>query len=402
MKQVVIVIPIYKENLKLSEKTALEQAYKVLGGYDICFMAPERMKGLLESRGERAEYWPDDCFLSTRTYSHLLLTDEFYSRFASYEYMLLYQLDAFVFSDKLREFCSLGFDYIGAPMPHWTGWKHTKVGNGGFSLRKISACWKVTRKKQEIYKRTGRGEEFEFAEDKFFGYCGYDEQVAFNTPNVKTALHFAIEYDAMKVYDRLSKDNLPFGCHAWSKPWYWRIWEPFIKPWAARWEAIRSEELEKLPVVSYKELRKRALVRYLVLRLCRNEKISDKVIETIIPKETQYVLWGGGKIGRITKALLERYDRHICCFIDSRKRMTEMDDIEVLPPEKLVEVMSGSKVIVSVTKVTYVKEITSFLEKMGLASGRDFLTYDEISNCLAKYYWSRSANRWLGRETMNL
>ena len=395
MKQAVVVIPIYREILKLSEKAALEQVRRVLGAYDICFMAPERMKGFLEHRGEWGEYWPDDCFADVRAYSHLLLTEEFYSRFI--EYMLLYQLDAFVFSDRLQEFCLMGYDYIGAPMPHWTGWKHTKVGNGGLSLRKISACLDVTKNKQEIYKRTGRGDEFEFAEDKFFGYCGYDEQILFTTPDARTALSFAVEYDVMKAYSRLSEDNLPFGCHAWSKAWYWRIWEPFIRPRVADWETIRGQELEKLPIISYREFRQKALVQYLVHRLCRNEKISDKVIATIIPKETQYVLWGGGKIGRITKALLERYDRHICCFIDSRKRMTEMDGIEVLPPEKLVEFMSGSKVIVSVTKDKYVKEITSSLKKMGLASGRDFMTYEEISTCLAKHYWRRSANIWLGR-----
>ena len=379
MKQAVVVIPIYRENLKLSEKAALEQVRRVLGAYDICFMAPERMKKFLESKGVRAEYWPDACFVSTRTYSHLLLTDEFYSRFAGYEYMLLYQLDAFVFFDKLQEFCSLGYDYIGAPMPQWTGWRHKKVGNGGLSLRKISACLEVTRNKQEIYKQTGRGDEFEFAEDKFFGYCGYDEQILFTTPDVSTALSFAVEYDVMKVYSKLTEDNLPFGCHAWPKAWYWRIWEPFISPRVANWELVRDHELEKLPSISYREMRRRGLVQYIIRRLCRNEKISENVISDIIPKETRCVCWGGGEIGRRTKALLERCGRHIHCFIDKKKPMTEIDGIKVLPSEKLVEVMTGRKIIVSVTKDKYVKEITSCMERMGLEAEKDYVTYDEIS-----------------------
>ena len=42
--------------------------------------------------------------------------DTLYSRFEKYEYMLIYQLDAFVFSDRLMEFVEAGYDYIGAPL----------------------------------------------------------------------------------------------------------------------------------------------------------------------------------------------------------------------------------------------------------------------------------------------
>lgn len=396
MKQAVVVIPIYREILKLSEKAALEQVRRVLGAYDICFMAPERMKGFLEHRGEWGEYWPDDCFADVRAYSHLLLTEEFYSRFIEYEYMLLYQLDAFVFSDRLQEFCLMGYDYIGAPMPHWTGWKHTKVGNGGLSLRKISACLDVTKNKQEIYKRTGRGDEFEFAEDKFFGYCGYDEQILFTTPDARTALSFAVEYDVMKAYSRLSEDNLPFGCHAWSKAWYWRIWEPFIRIRAIDWEAIRTQELEIMPSISYSELRCKALMQYLIRRLCRNERLPEADIDAIIPQGTTCVLWGGGEIGGRTKTLLEKCGRKIRCFIDSSKKLTEIEEIEVLPPERLAETMSSSKVIISVTKDKYVKEIISSLDRMGLDAGREYVAYEDICFCLVKHYWRRSVGRWLG------
>lgn len=398
MKQVVVVIPIYKEKLKLSEKAALEQARNILGEYDICFMAPERMRAFLESNGERAEYWADECFANVRAYSHLLLTEEFYNRFADYEYMLIYQLDAFVFSDRLLEFCSLGYDYIGAPMPHWTGWKHTKVGNGGFSLRKISSCLRVVKDKNEIYGRTGRGAEFEWAEDKFFGYCGYDKQIKFTTPDTGTALNFAVEFDVMRVYRTLSESNLPFGCHAWSKAWYWRIWEPFIRQRIANWEIIKEQELEKLPLINYEQFRQKTLARYLVRRLCRKKRISEEFLGDIIPKDTKCVLWGCGKIGSRAKVLLEKCGREIKCFIDSQKQMVEMDGIQVLPPEKLAEVIAGSKIIVSVTQDKYLEEITFSLEKMGIENGSGYMTYEEIIAHLAKRYWCSGANRWLGRE----
>ena len=109
------------------------------------------------------------------------------------------------------------------------------------------------------------------------------------------------------------------------------------------------------------------------------------------------MLWGSGEIGSRAKVLLKRCGRHVRCFIDSQRRLTEIDGIEVLPPEKLSEVVSGSKVIVSVTKDKYVKEITSSLGRMGLVAGKDYVTYDEMISCLANYYWRRSGNRWLGR-----
>lgn len=45
-----------------------------------------------------------------------MLEADFYRRFGKYKYMLIYQLDAFVFSDKLLDFCEMGYDYIGAPV----------------------------------------------------------------------------------------------------------------------------------------------------------------------------------------------------------------------------------------------------------------------------------------------
>ena len=50
-----------------------------------------------------------------RSYSDYVLSSEFYDTFKAYDYMLLYQLDAFVFEDRLMEFWELKYDYIGAP-----------------------------------------------------------------------------------------------------------------------------------------------------------------------------------------------------------------------------------------------------------------------------------------------
>jgi hypothetical protein len=63
----------------------------------------------------------------------------FYEVFRQYEYMLIYQLDCWVFRDELEMWCDKGYDYIGAPFfVKWFVDRGIYVGNGGFSLRKIS------------------------------------------------------------------------------------------------------------------------------------------------------------------------------------------------------------------------------------------------------------------------
>ena len=68
----------------------------------------------------------------------LLLSRRFYEAFARYDFVLIYHLDALVFSDQLASWCAAGYDYIGAPWLVSPDTPHIfteKVGNGGFSLR---------------------------------------------------------------------------------------------------------------------------------------------------------------------------------------------------------------------------------------------------------------------------
>ncbi len=397
MYDVVIVTPIYKrlEDLKCSEKASLVQLHKELKRYDICFIAPEKLKGKIENYDIRVEYFPNSCFDSVRAYSRLLLTEDFYNRFSTYEYMLLYQLDAFVFSDRLQEFCNMNYDYIGAPMPIWTGWKNMKVGNGGFSLRKISSCLRVVKQKKEIYARTGMEEECEWDEDKFFGLCGADKDIYFSVPDTKTALKFAIEYDVMKSYDKLSMDNLPFGCHAWSKARYWRIWEPYLREYISNWKEVKDCELMGLPYTTYREERYMALMRFLVKRYCVTaEKIYyDCVVERMIPTSEEYLLWGTGKIGQETLALLEVFPRKVRCFVDSNTNIKEFNAIDVLSPKDALQNWNG-KIIIAVMKPKYVSEITACLLKMGFEHYKDFILYSDLINAIVESYCHKSVHKW--------
>src|SRR5690606_35437868 len=76
----------------------------------------------------------------------LVLSRRFFRSFITYEYILIYHLDALVFSDQLREWCAAGFDYIGAPWlksPDDPTQGFSEVGNSGFSLRNVEAALRV-------------------------------------------------------------------------------------------------------------------------------------------------------------------------------------------------------------------------------------------------------------------
>lgn len=397
MNKVVVVIPVYKENLSESEKASLSQVRSVLYKYDICFIAPQKMKSFFTEKNIQAEYWLDENFADVSAYSHLLLTEEFYRRFSAYEYMLVYQLDAFVFSDMLEEFCDMGYDYIGAPMPVLSSWRkmNTRVGNGGFSLRKISSCIRVILQKKEIYACTGREEEFERAEDKFFGYCGCDDNIDFTVPKIKVALSFAVEYNVMKIYSKLSESKLPFGCHAWSKPWYLEIWKPFLEKRVLNWSDV-EKEVKQLNTQSYKGFILDILMDYLLERLLRKGKIIlyDDVLKEMLPNNQAYVLWGCGKIGGDVAELLNLLNRNIICYLDSNIAKNTIENIEVIRPSKETIFELRGKIIISVKKEKYVEEIVTTLKNFGLQDGCDFIRCTELFKIIIDSYYQRSVKKW--------
>ena len=198
----------------------------------------------------------DGWFKSVATYNALLLRDEFYARFSDYAYMLIYQLDAFVFRDTLLEWASRGYDYVGAPwLPNnrnffqrtmgkvlrklrkKTNWKENEfhvshshmsyqVGNGGLSLRRVEKMREVTTKYAKLishlplHRRSSQ-------EDVFFSLY-IRKRAGISVPDWKEALHFSFENDPRGSFIRLG-ERLPFGCHYWPKPKYWNsFWHRYI------------------------------------------------------------------------------------------------------------------------------------------------------------------------------
>ena len=99
MPKTCIAIPIYKNKLSEFEKYSLNQCVKVLGDFPIYFFEPKNLDSSPIREGFpkiKVKKFEDKFFNSLFSYNELMLSNFFYSAFREYDYMLLYQLDAFV------------------------------------------------------------------------------------------------------------------------------------------------------------------------------------------------------------------------------------------------------------------------------------------------------------------
>lgn len=244
---VAIVVPTYKQALTSDERCALEQLQRVLGRYPRFFVAPESLQpryGRL-SQGFGVVHFPDGCFQNTATYSRLLLSEAFYAAFARYEYILIYQLDAFVFADRLLEFCARGYDYIGAPIRYSASLWHfagARVGNGGLSLRRVASCERLARVFARGAMPQPLWEILAENEDACFGWAAGQPALDFHVPSVREALTFAVQEDVQHVYRRIAAGWRPFGCHAWNR-FSDAMWRPLVA--SALGHPVRSPLLQR-------------------------------------------------------------------------------------------------------------------------------------------------------------
>ena len=230
----IIVVPIYKAHLSDSEGVSLIQCCKILGKYDIALVCPNGLNvkeysdtfKKFDMRFEVEEF-DKSFFESTKTYNILMLNADFYKRFSTYDFMLVYQLDAYVFKDELEYWCEQSYDFIGAPWNRYdflrNKLKLLETGlNGGFSLRKIASFIKVLSdedKGKMILKdfiSSGRNE------DGFFSVQAKMIDPKFKVAPYDVAMNFSFEYRPEILYE-MTGHKLPFGCHAWMKcnPQFW-------------------------------------------------------------------------------------------------------------------------------------------------------------------------------------
>lgn len=266
-----IVISVWKENVSENEILSISQCLKILKSYQIIFVAPiylclDAYKNLCNQYGVdfKVERFEDCFFQNISFYNRLMLNVNFYKKFNNYEYILLYQPDAWIFEDDLQKWLDKGYDYIGAPW--FEGWSNPdsnaillpEAGNGGFSLRKVSSIIKILsfphtmkyvrnwkdilddfKKKRLIsnilnipnfiYKRYGFSNSvYSFFkstpihEDRVFAKYVPKFNRHFKVAPPSEAMYFSFEVNPSRLYEMTNK-TLPLGCHAWEKydPEFW-------------------------------------------------------------------------------------------------------------------------------------------------------------------------------------
>ena len=378
MNKVIIGIPVYRQKLSETEEVALNQVIRILGKYKIVFIAPDTLSFDYHHNLEIIRF-PNIFFKSRESYSELLLSEEFYLRIQEYTFLLIYQLDAFVFKDELEYFCDLGFDYIGAPQ-RGHDWSFFHVGNGGLSLRNIKKSLKMVRNRETIVKKMYGLMQFDyFAEDVFFSYCGYDKNIDYRVPSVKIAARFSTDSDLGHGMRDIRKRGLPFGCHYWPTLNY-NIWKPYI-------ESFGYKLPNKFTVDCLAGARGRRTA-YLYRRYIRSKrwlKVDDYIMNKL-RDVGQISIYGAGKWGQKCVDFLSEihaYNKIVCIY--DRKRLGNLAGIPVVEPQKDIIRIKKSFIIISTP--LYEDEIKSVLKEWNLQEGKDFVTLTSMLHY--SYNWGR-------------
>lgn len=245
-QQVVICIPISKQELSAFEKVSLKQLNRVLGKYPRVFIAPESLvfDYLEYGVGISVERFPDYLFYNVNSYSSLMLNINFYQRFSKYKYMLIYPTNAFVFSDRLEQFCRMDYDYIGAPISRFDSAWHAidaRVGDGGLSLRKISAAIHILKQWNNIVMDNPFIDLFKQREELFWGYCGGRKELSFNVPSAKVAAEFAVQANIGHLYRKIQNGWRPFGCCGWDD-FHYDFWRKIIEGYGFNFSNSSNQE----------------------------------------------------------------------------------------------------------------------------------------------------------------
>ena len=257
----IIVIPVYKKDLKPSEEASLKQCAKILNEFTFEIICPmgldiSKYENILKEYSVKYSFrfFNIKNFKNVFTYSHLLLDKNFYKLYSNFDYMFLYQLDAWVFKNELEYWVNQGYDYIGAPWFEDTENENSKIihrsGNGGLSLRKISSMiellstdYHVVLSLKDFFKKKKKERlisnilsaptlllRWLFQPDRFTPFWQntnmFEDQAIvwhsesamskFNVAGADVNYKFSFEAFPRRLY-KMNNNELPFGCHAFEK-----------------------------------------------------------------------------------------------------------------------------------------------------------------------------------------
>ncbi|MBK0380654.1 DUF5672 family protein [Mucilaginibacter segetis] len=266
-RKICVIIPVHKAAPQPDELIALNACKKHLSSHNCYLIFPQGMDtSAYTAAFEGLLLKPVDpgWLASVEQYNKMKLNLEFYRLFAAYNYMVTYELDAYIFSQDLENAGAFDFDFIGAPF--FEGYWEAKPGaklvhgcNSGFSVRNINSCIRalsgmkkfrfrwllyrlflshssrlrlklngLTKGRLEVF-ITGRF-GFYFADFHLNEDVVWTEVIPklfpwFKVADPITALNFSFEYN-LEDSLKLNKGRLPLGCHAWYK--HLEFWSRYI------------------------------------------------------------------------------------------------------------------------------------------------------------------------------
>lgn len=387
--KLVIVVPIYRSFLEWYEVVSLKQLKMVFGRYPITFCIPESLyfdgNDIFDSY--LIERFPDYYFENTKAYSRLMLSEEFYSRFVKYKYMLVYQTDAFVFYDAITKFISMNYDYIGAPLQGFHEHRF-KVGNGGLSLRRIDRIITLLGKQKKVLYTTSAGEVFLDAEDLFYSYCGNRKEIDFCTPPVRIANRFSVQWNIAHGIDKILYHGLPMGTHKWHY-YNYDIWKPYIESYGYKLPSVDEVNNYSSLQGDYIEINS-----FFINRFIKKIKKYKKKWEVFDHQDRRcrVYLWGAGKKAGYVIDFLIKNGIKIVGVIDSNAD-EDFNGFHVIKPDKnIIFADNNSVVIISSTK--YEDDIAEKLDSWKLIENVDFYRFDNYCRELFNEYKKRCQGRF--------
>ena len=252
MKKVAIIIPIYKNNLSLNEDISLKRALKVFKNRDIVLVTFFELKHYCYQIKKNhcninIQIFDKKYFNSIRGYNRFLMSKSFYKAFINFNYILICQLDVYVFEDKLDYWIEKQYCNIGAPL--FKGYnkisKDFRIfgNNGGFCLRKTQSCldvlsnikyrfynlstlfkiessflWKLFRILRDGLLFNYNCKHFYpiINEDIFWSAIVPIENKLFLVPKPEEAMLFSFDANPKLLYEK-SNNKFPMAIHAWWK-----------------------------------------------------------------------------------------------------------------------------------------------------------------------------------------
>ncbi len=272
----VVVVPLHTLELHANEVAALTNALRKLSDHEFILLhkrsisSQELLARLGQNQVERGRAIhcvtvADECLASIQSYNKMLLQAWFYRLFEAWDYLLIFQLDAWILESNLQTWLQKGYSYLGAP---WTGelgpdTPDSGVGNGGLSLRRVRdmlavfedqkrlrtvpvfrwgfLAWRMTlfrrynlfpawqwpllfSKRLILFARMSLGWhntldyfiKIGIQEDHILGIYVPHVFPWFQLPPMQEAAGFAIEANPRRTREYYGIKR-PFGCHAWEK-----------------------------------------------------------------------------------------------------------------------------------------------------------------------------------------